>query len=290
MSPLRAAAPAAASTDADAAPPPLFPPRQFKQKRAAATYQALLDAAALVFAARGFEATQTPDIAAAAGVSTGAFYRYFTDKRQCFVEMIARHLQRTQDEVMVQLQPERFVGKGAPATIDLAIEVLFGSLRRGVDLNRVYLHRSLSDPEVEALRTRFEARGRTVLASLIRTIVPESVVADADSAALVIQVAVLEVASEMVGLRVVSGAAGARPAGEPTEDRVKRTLREMLQRYLFPDSCAPVISPSRTSMRRSGPAAGTKAAHGSGSKDPSDASGAGRPAVRGRAGRAGALR
>src|SRR5437867_2797733 len=103
-----------------------LPNRDFKQKRAAATYEALLDAAARVFAERGFDAAQTPDIAAAAGVSTGAFYRYFSDKRQAFIEVMAAHLQRAYDETLKRLRPELFVGdKDVRAAIDRVLEVLF---------------------------------------------------------------------------------------------------------------------------------------------------------------------
>src|SRR6185295_10938067 len=48
----------------------LVPKPVFKQKRSAATYEALLDGAAVVFAKLGFDAAQTPEIAAEAGVST----------------------------------------------------------------------------------------------------------------------------------------------------------------------------------------------------------------------------
>src|SRR5271155_4639546 len=60
--------------------------KSFKQNRSAATHEALVRAARKVFEEKGFEAAQTPDIAAAAGVSTGAFYRYFEDKKQVFLE------------------------------------------------------------------------------------------------------------------------------------------------------------------------------------------------------------
>src|SRR5678815_2785833 len=104
---------------------PLRAAREFKQKRAAATYEALLEAAARVFAQRGFDLAQTPDIAAAAGVSTGAFYRYFTDKRQVFLEVMATHLQQAYDDLLTRLQPESFTDDDPRRGIDRALEVLF---------------------------------------------------------------------------------------------------------------------------------------------------------------------
>jgi AcrR family transcriptional regulator len=88
----------------------LPPPPSFKQQRAARTYEALLEAAARVFSERGFDAAQTPEIAAAAGVSTGALYRYFRDKRHIFLEMLRHHLGQAQAEVAARLDPARFAG------------------------------------------------------------------------------------------------------------------------------------------------------------------------------------
>src|SRR6185503_18080401 len=83
-------------------------PRAFKQERSQKTYRALLDAAQSVFARRGFEGAQTPEIAAQAGMSTGAFYRYFSDKRACFVEMVRENLKRAHREISEKLQPALF--------------------------------------------------------------------------------------------------------------------------------------------------------------------------------------
>lgn len=73
-------------------------PPAFHQQRAAKSYEALLAAAASVFASHGFEGAQTPLIAAEAGVATGTFYRYFKDKRQAFLAVMASRLQLLLDE------------------------------------------------------------------------------------------------------------------------------------------------------------------------------------------------
>jgi AcrR family transcriptional regulator len=204
-------------------------PREFKQRRSAATYEALMRAAARVFARRGFEAAQTPEIAAEAGVSTGAFYRYFADKRAVFVEVVAQHLRQSHDEVMAKLTPERFLGKVAldrRRAIDMVLDVLFSRLKRDVELERVYMAMSFSDPDVMRLRAEYEAEGCAALAKLIEIIVPRSVVPDPDAAARVIGIAGVEIAADCAGLRPRAGA--------PSSDAaVKTALREMLYRYLF---------------------------------------------------------
>ena len=62
-------------------------PRVPQQARSRQKRDALLAAAARLFEQRGYEATTADDIAAAAGVSIGAFYSYFRNKRQVFLTL-----------------------------------------------------------------------------------------------------------------------------------------------------------------------------------------------------------
>jgi AcrR family transcriptional regulator len=201
-----------------------MPVRHFKQRRSAATYEALLEAAARVFAERGFDDAQTPEIAAEAGVSTGAFYRYFTDKRQIFLEVMTSHLQRAYDDLLTRLQPEKF-RESAEAGIDRALEMLFDHVRRDAPLERELIKMSLRDPEVQKMRADFEAMGLELLTVLINAVAPGRV-PDARAAALVIQIAAIEIASERAELRPRSGA-------RQSDAAVKTALRDMVHSYLF---------------------------------------------------------
>jgi AcrR family transcriptional regulator len=201
--------------------------RTFKQQRSAATYEALLRAARRVFAKRGFDGAQTPEIAAAAGVSTGAFYRYFTDKRQAFLEMLADHLERGRREVEERLAPQRFVGTERRAAIEVVIDVLFEFMKNDAPLHRVVASMSLRDPAVAKLRAEFEATGGSTLATLIASVIPRSVVPNPEAAALVLQIAALEVAGERAGLRPGTGS-------RVQDDDVRRALGDLVERYLFP--------------------------------------------------------
>ncbi|HEX4462583.1 MAG TPA: helix-turn-helix domain-containing protein [Polyangia bacterium] len=218
--------------------------REFKQKRAAATFDSLVAAAARVFARRGFEAAQTPEIAAEAGVSTGALYRYFKDKRVLFVEVVAQHLRQSNEAVLAKLTPERFAagGANAAAAIDLVIDVLFERVRRDAGLERVYLAMSFSDPEVMQLRADYEAQGILALARLIDLVVAPGVVADSLAAARVIGIAAVEVAADRAGLR-------SRTGDDSSDEAVKTALREMTCRYLFPANAPPAANPPATAKR-----------------------------------------
>ncbi|GAA4082487.1 TetR/AcrR family transcriptional regulator [Nonomuraea soli] len=58
---------------------------------AAETRERLLQAAAEVFAERGYDGTRVADIAAAAGVSNGALYSHFGSKAELMVAALRRH-------------------------------------------------------------------------------------------------------------------------------------------------------------------------------------------------------
>jgi AcrR family transcriptional regulator len=61
-----------------------------QQERSHKRYQAILDAAAEVFAERGVEAATTQEIAERADTSIGSFYRFFADKQALFQAVVDR--------------------------------------------------------------------------------------------------------------------------------------------------------------------------------------------------------
>src|SRR4051812_10372210 len=62
-----------------------------RKRDAAATQRALLDAAAELFAERGFDRTTVRDIAQLAGVNQSLLFRYFGSKDALFEAVIARN-------------------------------------------------------------------------------------------------------------------------------------------------------------------------------------------------------
>jgi len=59
------------------------------RERTEATRQALTEAARALFVSRGYAETSTPDVCAAAGITRGALYHHFADKRDLFRHVLA---------------------------------------------------------------------------------------------------------------------------------------------------------------------------------------------------------
>ena len=216
----------------EAAAPATRDTREFVQQRAKDTHAALLAAALEVFAEKGFDDTQTPDIARAAGVSVGTFYRYFADKHQAFVEAITAHLERVHERVMSNLTVEVFrptlTANERRAAIDHVIEILFQIVAEQPQLQRVFIAMSLRDPEVMRIRTEFAARASAGVAALMVQVAPPGRIQDPDAAAQVIQIAAEEVAIVTMG--------GRGPAQSPERVVALRSaLAEMFLRYVFGD-------------------------------------------------------
>ncbi|WP_026616711.1 TetR/AcrR family transcriptional regulator [Ensifer aridi] len=65
-------------------------PRRSNQERSDATRAAILDAARALFVEKGYADTATPEIVAAAGLTRGALYHHFEDKKALFRAVIER--------------------------------------------------------------------------------------------------------------------------------------------------------------------------------------------------------
>lgn len=59
-----------------------------RQDRSIKTKEAIVQAAMKLFSDKGYHQTNTKQIAAEAGVSTGSFYSYFIDKRAVFIDVL----------------------------------------------------------------------------------------------------------------------------------------------------------------------------------------------------------
>ena len=200
-------------------------PKQFTQERARKTYEGLIAAAAELFAEGGFDTTQTPDIAAAAGVSVGTFYRYFDDKREVFLEVLRRFLADAYQDVVGRLTPERFVGRGQREAIDECLAVLVEHTVGASNLQRVFYEMALRDEEVASLRRRFDDEALSRITDIIALAVPADRASDPEAMAFVIQTAAVELAVGLSGMR------GPAPV---SKRRTLEALAALIEQALFP--------------------------------------------------------
>jgi len=176
-----------------------------------------LTSAGELLAERGFHTTQVPDIARNAGLSVGAFYRYFDDKRAVFVELLHRVLAQNRNAQRQFLDEwRRRIASGEAngrAFLDAAMEQATRQHAVPPELMRRFVAMSYEDETVGALRRAYDRSERRDLARFIAAVTPR--------AAVVLDVAV----DEVVRWASLEGGRGA--------GAVRAALVEMLHRYLF---------------------------------------------------------
>ncbi|AWM27192.1 TetR family transcriptional regulator [Sinorhizobium fredii USDA 205] len=90
-------------------------PRRSNRERSDTTRAAILDAARELFIAKGYADTATPDIVAAAGLTRGALYHHFEDKKALFRAVVEQ--EAGQVAAAIELSD---TGQGAPRDALLA--------------------------------------------------------------------------------------------------------------------------------------------------------------------------
>jgi AcrR family transcriptional regulator len=131
--------------------------------RRAQTRQTLLDAAATLFAERGYHGTTVPNIVRAAGVSQGTFYQYFGNRRDVLVAL-----------TQVAREPARRSHSPKPGNFaDLMREEINWYLiesMRYTTLSKVWHDAAAHDPEIASMVRQAQTERAKQLAALIGAI------------------------------------------------------------------------------------------------------------------------
>jgi AcrR family transcriptional regulator len=106
-----------------------------------------MDAAIVVFARDGYMGSRISDISAQAGLSNGAFYRYFTDKRHIMSTIIAEFLEGSNQYVA-----EPFVPDDPSHSVRLSTERHLTHYQQNSDLYALLAEVGQVDHEIEQLR------------------------------------------------------------------------------------------------------------------------------------------
>ncbi|MBP6628529.1 MAG: TetR/AcrR family transcriptional regulator [Kofleriaceae bacterium] len=200
-------------------------PGAFPQERARRTYEALVSAASRQFGERGYDGVGTPEIARAAKVSVGSFYRYFDDKKQIYLEVVRRLTERAFEETMAGLSAERFLGVARHQTISMAIDVLFAHATRNTGLLRSFLEMSFRDPDVAEIQRQIERDTVRRLGLLLELVTTRDRVTDPAATAHVVYAACHQCGLIAAGV-VGDGAVDSGP--------LRAALVAFIERSLFP--------------------------------------------------------
>ncbi len=100
----------AISAELELAPVPKLPRRRSKQEQREDSIARILDAAERLFITKGFHATRTEEIGAAAGLTKGALYFHFGEKTAVLLAL----LERVQSRVLDPLAWRLASGQGTP--------------------------------------------------------------------------------------------------------------------------------------------------------------------------------
>ena len=127
------------------------------------------DAAARLFASRGYEATTMDDIAAAVGVTKPIVYRHFASKKELHLFLLRRHRHELAAAALDELAaaPERPIQERVRAMV----AAWFAYVERE-PYARLLFAQDSADPDVRALLDELHALQRAADVALLRELAP----------------------------------------------------------------------------------------------------------------------
>jgi len=136
------------------------PRKKPRQERSRATVDAILEAAAHILVAHGFEATTTRQVAEKAGVSIGSLYQYFPSKEALITALVERQVQR-----VLEVCTEALQARGPRPPKEVVREVALGLMKAyavNPRLHQVLISEGLRLGMLDRMQV-FESRIETVV-------------------------------------------------------------------------------------------------------------------------------
>jgi AcrR family transcriptional regulator len=144
--------------------------RLTREEKKARTRERLLEAAAAVFARRGFAAASLDEVAEEAGLTKGAVYSNFANKEDLVLAVLEDSFNRRMDEVMSQVDPDASLEE--QARLGGALFMAMSARERWLDLlSTDFVTYAARNPEFGA---RLLARHRESLAAIADVITETS--------------------------------------------------------------------------------------------------------------------
>jgi AcrR family transcriptional regulator len=132
------------------------PRRSPAQARSRETVETILQAAARVFATRGYTGATTNHIAERAGVSVGSLYEYFPSKDAILVALAAAHLEETRRVVREATAPLVTTSADLATVVRTVVQATVKLHALAPDLHRVLAEESGRSSRVRALAAGVE--------------------------------------------------------------------------------------------------------------------------------------
>ena len=199
-------------------------PADPKQARSKQTKEKIIQAATGLFMERGYEKTTSNEIAAAAGVSVGSFYVYFTDKRQLLLTIFDRLADEMFKHAFDSLRPETLFDSELSVAIRQAVANTVEDKQRMSGLHRVIGEMVLKDAEFAARQKALIERSLSKIREIISLASKAGLTweIDVEAATFVVHRVVFDVSQDYV-----TGAV------EFDKERAIDSLSDMIYRFLF---------------------------------------------------------
>ena len=123
-----------------------------KQMRGVETRNSILESAIILFSQRGYDQTTTHQIAAHAGISVGAVYRYFSDKEAIVKEIYQMEVSELRQRLLEGFNVVDIVTKDIRGLAREAMRTAFKVYEERPDLWRVLMEQSRKIPDLAEIR------------------------------------------------------------------------------------------------------------------------------------------
>lgn len=193
-----------------------------QQERSIKTKEAIIQAAMKLFSEKGYHNTNTKQISAQAGVSTGSFYSYFTDKRAVFIDSLRLYNESLLARVDASLGEVDFASIDKHKAITHMVDSLLESHRVYSEFHKELAVMYNSDKEIQSLMDEQFDLGRRKTLTYLQQGQEDLKVDDLEAASWV----VFEALNSIVDMIVFS-------PRSVSSDRLKNELVCMIVGYLY---------------------------------------------------------
>ncbi len=137
-----------------------------KQERGIKTREKIIKAARRIFARKGFYGTDSNEIAAAAGVSTGSFYAYFNGKKDLFIETLRLYNREVLEKTFREFEKLKDV-TDKRELISVLIKKIIDAHNLSPEFHREAIAMTYMDSDISAIQAEEDKKVISALESFI---------------------------------------------------------------------------------------------------------------------------